>query len=115
MHICIIHINRYIYTHTYIYIYILIFTHIYINLFIFSTYHVKPLNTTLKKKICKLSFVFLFTYFKMQDFLTDVSLFIVCMFEKQIDYSVFPYCVSQQKINTNLTEKNVNANISEVY
>ena len=51
----------------------------------------------------------------MQDFLTDVSLLIVSMFEKQIDYSVFPYCVSQQKINTSLAEKNVNANISEVY
>ena len=34
------------------------------------------------KKICKVAFVFLFTYSKMQSFLTDISLLIVSLFEK---------------------------------
>ena len=39
-------------------------------------------------------------YFKMQDFLMDISLLIVFLFEKQINrLFIFPYCVSQREIN----------------
>ena len=36
----------------------------------------------------------------MQSFLIDIDLglLIVSLFEKHIDYSVIPYCVSQQRI-----------------
>ena len=51
------------------------------------------------QKNCKLSFAFLFTYFKMQGFLTDITLLIVSLFEKQTDYSVVPYYVSPIMFN----------------
>ena len=46
-----------------------------------------------------MGFVFLFTYSKMQSFLTDIDLglLIVSLFEKHIGHSVIPYCVSQQR------------------
>ena len=52
------------------------------------------------KKICKVAFVFLFTYSKMQSFLTDISLLIVFLFEKHNRLSISPYCVSQKRIKT---------------
>ena len=73
-----IHINNNIYINIYIYIiniYIYIYIYIYICIYMY----------TRSKKICKLCFVFLFTYFKMQCFLTDISLLMVSLFEKQIN------------------------------
>ena len=47
-----------------------------------------------------MAFVFLFTYSKMQSFLTDISLLIVFLFEKHNRLSTSPYCVSQKRIKT---------------
>ena len=58
------------------------------------------------QKKCKLSFAFLFTYFKMQGFLTDITLLIVSLFEKQTDYSFVPYHISQQGIKQLLLKFN---------
>ena len=58
------------------------------------------------QKKCKLSFAFLFTYFKMQGFLTDITLLIVSLFEKQTDYSFVPYYISQQGIKQLLLKFN---------
>ena len=50
------------------------------------------------KKNCKMAFVFLFTYSKMQRFLTGISLLIVSLFEKH--NSVIQYFISQKRIKT---------------
>ena len=71
---------------TYICIYI-IYVYIYIHFSLCTIFNI-PFSSfkyqiQKKKKICKLSFVFLFIYFKMQDFLTDISSLIVFLFAKQ--------------------------------
>ena len=60
------------------------------------------------KKICKLAFVFLYKYSKIQGFLTDISLLTVSLFEKDNRYSVIPYCISQPKIKTVLNKSLIN-------
>ena len=69
-----------IYIYIYIYIYIFIYinrngaiemSYIYIYIYIYILY-------------------ILFTYFRMQDFLTDTSLLIIFLLEKQIHYSFVP-------------------------
>ena len=71
--------NIYMYIY-YIRIYIFIF-----HFVPFSTYHFQVLNTRSKKKKFANCPVFLFIYFKMQDFLTDISSLIVFLFAKQIN------------------------------
>ena len=57
----------------------------YINsFFTFQTFQIKKKNVLLR-----LTFDFLFTYFYMQGFLTDVTLVRVFLFEKQINHGLF--------------------------
>ena len=60
------------------------FYSIYINLFFNLPFW--SFQYQIKKiKICKFSFVFLFTCFKIQDFLIGISLLVVSLFGKQIN------------------------------
>ena len=86
-YICIINNNKYSNnSNNNIYMYIYIY-YIYIHFSLCTIFNI-PFSSfkyqiQKKKKICKLSFVFLFIYFKMQDFLTDISSLIVFYFAKQ--------------------------------
>ena len=78
--------NIYIYLYIYIYIYIYIIyiyiIYIYIYLYLLLLIIIYASFRYQMKKNLQISFCLSFTYFKMQGFLTEISLFIVSLFEK---------------------------------
>ena len=65
-----------IYIYLYIYIYIYIYLYFLLLIIIYASFRYQM------KKNLQISFCLSFTYFKMQGFLTEISLFIVSLFEK---------------------------------